>query len=196
MKPDLVFTKEGIVSLEQAARIEEMGIPVYYQQYNKAEDILNGLRELGEITGHTDKANRIADSLQKQIEEYRKMAAAQTQHLKVLLVISSEQIYVYGRDSYATDLLNIAGAENAVDSVFTSDFPQVSSEYILQTNPDVIIGGKFSGVDGSFFEIHPELKRTKAYREKKCFMINEDLISRPSPRLVEASAEFRKMTQP
>jgi iron complex transport system substrate-binding protein len=195
LKPDLVLAKDGIVSMEAASKIEEMGIPIYFQHYGKVEDIFLGLEKLGVILDKKDRALRVADSLRTQLGKIEKSVAGLPKP-SVLLIISKEQIFVYGKDTYASDMLNKAGGRNAVDSIFAHSFPLVNSEYILHLNPDIIIGETQVDLAGSFFTMYPELKKTNAFKNKKIYTVPEELISRPGPRVIEAIELLKKITHP
>jgi iron complex transport system substrate-binding protein len=71
-------------------------------------------------------------------------------------------------------------------------YPQLSREYILKINPDVIFGGDFEKMEASFFKLYPELKLTIAYRNKWVFELNDDLASRPGPRFLEGIREIEQ----
>lgn len=195
LKPDMVFAKEGIVSLEEAAKIEEMGIPVYFQSYKNTEDVFEGLVRLGKVLQKEATATRVADSLRQEL----KKITGRTQHLpkpRVLMIISKEKIFVYGKDSYASDMLEKAGGRNAMDSVFQVAFPSITTEYILHLNPDIIIGGEPVDLDGAFFKMYPELEKIDAYKNKKVYTISEVFTSRPGPRVVEGIRILKEIIHP
>ena len=191
LKPEIVFAPEGIISAEAAAQIQKLGIPVYFQKYDSVADILRGLRDLGKLLQREQQANAVADSLQKQLDAFA--ANGQTKAKpKVLGIIWPDPIYVHGRNTLFTDKLQYAGGENAVQEVFAQQSPALTREYILQINPDVIIGGSFAEFDQKFFTLYPELKRIKAYQNKRIFAVTDDLLSRPSPRVVQSIDELKK----
>ena len=72
-----------------------------------------------------------------------------------------------------------------------SPFPEINTEYILNLNPDYILGGSFAKMDSSLFSIYPELKKLKAYKNRNIFGITEDIMSRPSPRIIESIVELK-----
>jgi iron complex transport system substrate-binding protein len=185
LKPDLVITKEGMLSLPQAAAIEKMGIPVYYQKYDNVKDIVTGLERLAEITNHKAIGRKVADSLRREIQKYSDSSHSNYRK-KVLLLISKESYFVFGKDTYASDILRLSGGINAVDSIYGNPYPVVSAEYILKVNPDIIMGGESVGLNKDFFELHKEMKHTKAYSNHQYYTIDEDYLSRPGPRVVKA----------
>jgi iron complex transport system substrate-binding protein len=185
LHPDLVITKDGMLSLAQAEAIEKMGIPVYFQKYDKVEDIFERMEDLGQITNHKQTGKKIADSLRTEIEKYS-IVPEINKVKKILMLVSKESYFVFGKDTYASDIVKLAGGRNAVDSLYNNPYPILTAEYILKINPDIIIGGEAVGLEKDFFELHKELKRTNAYKSKQYYTVNDDYLSRPGPRVVEA----------
>jgi len=193
LKPDLLITKDGMLSIEQASAIEKMGIPVYFQTYDSVSSIFKGIKTLSSLTNHADKGIRVADSLEDILKKEHVNVSGNPP--KVLMLISKDSYFCFGKNTYASDILRQCGAVNAVDSIFENPYPILSAEYILKTNPDLILGGPEVGLDKDFFELHPELKRTKAFKIKQYYSINEDYLSRPGPRVVEAVRAIRALLE-
>ncbi len=193
IKPDIIFSVEGLTPLDQAKRLEEMGMPVYFQKYEKIKDILQGIRDVGKIMGQRVRADKLADSLEAERKKIKSEVNNKNNVKTVLAITWSDPIYVYGKNTIFTDKLLLIGAKNAVDSLFSNPYPQVTREYILKINPDVIIGGSFEKMDSTFFKLYPELKRIKAYKTKQIYKVNDDLMSRPSPRVLESVLELKKI---
>ena len=191
LKPDLIFTVEGITSAEEAAKIQELHIPVYYQKFEKVTDILRGLTDIGRLLHRQEQAKKVVDSLQLKLNKL-KVQAVTNPKPSVLAITWTNPIFVYGQNTLFTDKLNYIGAQNAVQEVLPQPYPALTREYILKLNPDIIIGGTFGEMDTSFFNIYPELKRLKAYRNKKIFAATDNLMARPSPRVVASIQELKE----
>ncbi|MHA6248988.1 ABC transporter substrate-binding protein [Pontibacter sp. CAU 1760] len=192
LKPDLIFTVEGITPLDVAARLEELGIPVYYQKYASVEDIFSGLEDIGAIMNRQEQANRYADSLRQEVRLIAARHQQNEQPLQVLGLAGFDPIYVYGPSTVLTDKLRILGARNAVPETYDA----LTREYILKANPDVILGGTPEELEESFFDIYPELRKTKAYQNKRMYSPSFDLMARPSPRVVDSIRELEKFLYP
>ncbi|MCJ8165269.1 helical backbone metal receptor [Pontibacter sp. E15-1] len=192
LKPDLIFTVEGITPLDVAARLEELGIPVYYQKYETVEDIFSALEDIGQIMGRAQQATQLADSLRQEVARiearHRQVAIPQ----KVLGLAGFDPIYVYGHSTVLTDKLRILGARNAVPETFDA----LTREYILKSNPDVLLGGTPQELEEGFFRIYPELRKIKAYQNQRLYAPSHDLMARPSPRVVESIRELEKFLYP
>jgi iron complex transport system substrate-binding protein len=184
LKPDIVFTVEGITSLQDAEKLTQLGIPVYIQHFDSLQDIFRSIREIGQIMGHAERSNRLADSLEAVARQF-KGRYHQEKPPRVLAITWTDPIYVYGRNTVLTQLLQLAGGENALDSLLSVPYPEVSREYVLKLNPDVIIGNSFEEMDSTFFKRYPELKQVRAYQERRIYELPDDLMARPGPRSLQ-----------
>jgi iron complex transport system substrate-binding protein len=191
LRPDLIFTEEGITSMETAEKIQTLGIPVYFQKYRKVEDVFRGLNDIGRIMRRETEATQLTDSLKAELNAIEKEAKSK-KPMRALVLISSDPIYVYGRNTLMTDKLLKAGGDNALQEVFSQISPALTREYVLKLNPDVIFGQNREQMERTFFKLYPELKQVNAYRNQRLYQLNDDLASRPSPRIVESVREIKK----
>ena len=192
LKPDVVFTVEGITSPDDAARIEKLGIPVYYQHYEKVADVLRGLRDLGRILGREAAARRLTDSLSAALRAVQRLPAP-TSAPAVLAITWQDPIYVYGQNTLFTDKIRLAGGRNAVAEPFPQPYPALTREYILKLNPEVLLGGRWGKMDSTFFQTYPELRRIRAYQQGRVYGATDDLMSRPGPRVVASVRELHDL---
>ncbi|MGV3540276.1 MAG: ABC transporter substrate-binding protein [Rufibacter sp.] len=195
LKPDAVFATEGIILGEVVAQIQKLGIPVYVQAYDSVSDVLRGVRVLGNLLQRKEQADTLANSLQKDLNQLRGDTAQLKGKTKVLGVIWQDPIYVFGRNTIFTDKLRYIGADNAVPEAFKKQSPALTREYILKINPDVILGGTFEEYEKTFFTLYPELRRIKAYQNRRVFPVTDDLMSRPSPRVVASIEELKRLVR-
>ncbi|QKG57209.1 ABC transporter substrate-binding protein [Hymenobacter sp. BRD128] len=193
LRPDVVFTIEGMTPPDAAARLGQLGIPVYYQKYRRVADVLRGINDVGRLLGCPAPARHLTDSLQKQLDQLasppRPAGAAPT----VLALASADPIYVYGQNTLCTDEIRLAGGQNAVRDTFPQPFPALTREYILKLNPEVVLGGRFGKLDSTFFKNNPELRRTRAYLARRVYATTPNLLQRPGPRVVEAVRELQAL---
>lgn len=195
LRPDVVFTVEGITSPDDARRLQQLGIPVYYQRYGRVEDIFRGLTDLGRLLGRPAPARRLTDSLRAalQLLAADTLARRAQPRPRVLALASQDPIYAFGQNTLFTDEIRLAGGQNALRETFPQPYPPLTREYVLQLNPDVLLGGRLGQLDSTFFKNNPELRRLRAYQSGRVFPVASDLISRPSPRVVETVRQLRRL---
>ncbi|QJX45610.1 ABC transporter substrate-binding protein [Hymenobacter taeanensis] len=190
LHPDVVFTVSGITSPDDAARLEQLGIPVYFQQYETVKDVFRGMRDLGHLLGREEAARQLTDSLQ---QELRQLPPVTGPAPRVLAITWQDPIYVYGQNTLFTDKIRLAGGQNAVTEKFAQPYPALTREYILKLNPDVLIGGRFGKLDSTFFKSYPELRRIRAYQTRQVYPVTGNLMERPGPRTVESVRELQRL---
>lgn len=193
LHPDVVFTVEGLTPLDAAERLRQLGIPVYYQKYRRVADVLRGINDVGRLLGRSAQARRLTDSLQQQLRLVAAGTKKSSHPLTVLALISKDPMYAYGQNTLFTDEIRLAGGQNAVRDTFPQPFPALTREYVLQLNPEVLLGGRFGKMDSTFFKNNPELRRTRAYQRRRVYATTANLLQRPSPRVVEAVRELQKL---
>jgi len=194
LKPDLVFAEEGIVSFETAAQLERLHIPCYFFVYKKVDDVWAAIDTIGKITKNPTQG--LTDSLRFQQKQFLTQAVTYTNIPKVLCLISTKPIYVWGINTIITEKLKLAGGVNAMTESFTKPYPELTREYVLKLNPDVIFGGNMKQLDSSFFSLYPELKLINAYKNKQCYALDDDLNTRPGPRTLESVIEMKRYLHP
>ena len=72
-------------------------------------------------------------------------------------------------------------------------WPQLSKEYVLAEDPDVVLYNSWSG----FNSATPEgLDGLEAVKNGRLYLVNEDWISRPGPRIVDALEQVFSFLHP
>ncbi|MBH8560581.1 ABC transporter substrate-binding protein [Hymenobacter negativus] len=192
LKPDVVFTIEGITSVDDAKRLQDLGIPVYFQRYRRVEDVFKGIDDVGRLLGRLPQARHLTDSLRQQLRQLTLTSARLTTKTpKVLAITWLDPIYCYGQNTLFTNQIRYAGGRNAITETFPQPYPALTREYVLKLNPDVLLGGTFEKLDSTFFKNYPELKRINAYKNRRVFPITGNLMERPGPRVVESVRELQ-----
>jgi len=191
VKPDLVFTEVGITPVDVAEQLKSLGIPVYFQNYASVTDLLNKIDTIGHWLGQASRSRKLTDSLKLELHKFEN-EPPRKDTAKVLVITWHQPIFVHGKNTLMNDKIRLAGGKNAVDQVFDKVYPELTREYILHADPDVLFGGTFSHMDSTFFHLYPELKRVKAYKNKHIYALTDDLATRPSPRVIEAVWEIKK----
>ncbi|MGI4832234.1 MAG: ABC transporter substrate-binding protein [Janthinobacterium lividum] len=193
LRPDAVFTVEGLTPPDAAERLRQLGIPVYYQRYRRVADVLRGLTDLGRLLGRQAQARRLTDSLQRQLRGLATRPAGRAARPTVLALASADPVYAYGQNTLFTDEIRLAGGQNALRDSLPQPYPALTREYVLKLNPEVVIGGRFGQLDSTLFRQNPELRRLRAYQTRRVYRTTPNLLQRPSPRVVEAVQELQAL---
>lgn len=202
LNPDLVLSHESGVasSFDAYEQIQAAGINVYFvADANSIESTYDTIMEIGTITGATDAAEQVIQTMTDGFAEIATIVEGieESEPKTVLFEISSEpEIYTGGNGTFFDELIRIIGAENAVGDL--DGWPLIDPEAIIERNPDVILTVYGHYVENSTEQIlnRDGFSEVSAIKNERVFDVNEDLVSRPGPRLVEGAWEVGKAVYP
>jgi iron complex transport system substrate-binding protein len=182
-KPDIVvagrYTKRTTREL-----LRENGLRVVeFDAARSLDDVKAQLRQMGDLTGHPDRASDEIKRLDTAIARVRAVASGKP--YRVLAV--SRRGWVSGAESLTTSLLAAAGFANAGGELGLKAGGYASLEAIVALKPDFILvsdGGDFAEDEGRAFLLHPALERF--YPATRRIVIPERLTICGGPMLSEA----------
>lgn len=195
LRPDLVLT----TGLEQQMVIEKLkkirlNVVVIYP--SNIEELFTSIREIGEITETSARAEQLIAGMEARIEEVREKVAliSPDKRKRVFVELWYDPITTAGPGSYVDELLELAGGINIASDV-VRPYSRFSPELVIARNPDCIILGYMALKDRGPEEVMKRLGwgNISAVKEGKVFSdIDPDLIVRPGPRLVDGLEEIYK----
>jgi iron complex transport system substrate-binding protein len=151
------------------------------------------------LTGHEEQASELAESLKQRVAAViEKVKGAQNQP-KVFYELDSTDPnapYTAGSGTFIDTLIGMAGGEN-VGRALKDPYGQLSVEELLVQNPDIILLG--DAAYGATVESVAERTgwdQIRAVQDGKVYPFNDDLASRPGPRLVDALEELARVIHP
>ena len=145
------------------------------------------ITELGSLSGHGTQAQTLVRSMQKAIAKAvttsRKKTAISFYHeLDDTLYSVTSETFI-GKVYKEFNLQNIADAAAKADSY---GYPQLTSEYIVQSSPAIIfLADAQYGTTSSTVAARPGRSTIKAISSKNVVALPEDIPSRWGPRLVD-----------
>jgi len=186
LKPDLVLAAE-INTPELVKQLEDLGIVVYYlKNPTTLEEMYNNLETVAQLTGHD--ASGLVSSLKARVAAVDEKIAPLDSKPSVFYEIDASdpaKPYTYGPGSFGDLLIDRAGGVN-VGNVAADPYPQLSLEQVVVANPSIIVlGDSIYGVTPDSVLQRPGWESIEAVKSKQIFPIDDNLISRPGPRLVD-----------
>ncbi len=196
LSPDLVIgTKDGnqpsVVYL-----LEHAGIPVYVVNPRNVRDIISTIGEIGALCGVSEKARLLVDRLNKRLEAVQKAVGSVNRRL-VFLQINLSPIMTVNKNTYHNDLICLAGGKN-MTAHEPITYPRISIEEVIRKGPDVII---ISSMDrkGEFEKAKEEWMEWSsipAVKNNRVYLIDSDLIDRPSQRVLDGLEAMARLIHP
>lgn len=181
LKPQIVFVSTASQIETFTKTLESQGVTVFVTNPTTLDGVLANLRQLGDIFGTTNGTATLLNELQERMigidEDVR-----DRKKLRTFVQISKSPLYTIGADAFLTEIVERAGGESVTKTIVPKAFAAISNETALALNPDVIILS--DSPDNR--EPNEVFKNSKAVKNNKIIRIDADILSRPSPRLVDA----------
>jgi iron complex transport system substrate-binding protein len=176
---------------EHGQHLAEFSVP------RNLDEVKAQIRQMGEVTGHADRAVAAIATLDAAIARARQAAAQKPYRVLPL----SRRGWVSGGDSLESSLLAAAGLENAAGELGVSFGGYVPLEAIVKLRPDFLVvsqAGDLAEDDGRAFLLHPALERF--YPQHKRIVIPERLTVCGGMMLADAldvlTAELQRVSCP
>jgi iron complex transport system substrate-binding protein len=193
LAPDVVFAA-AITAPEVIDQISQLGIPVVVvgSFASTFASIQQDIVLVGEVLNATAEAQQVVDTMATEWQALLDEVATYPDRPTVFWELDATdpgKPYTIGAGNFVHDLLVAAGGVNVFADADTP-YPQVSVEQLVVANPDVIL------LADSLYGVTPEMVYARegwgdiaAVANQRVYPINDSLVSRPGPRIVEGLAE-------
>ena len=202
LRPDLVMTYGSQGELEsQLARAHIQTFPF---RHGGMATILETLRDIGRITGHSAEGERQAKAIEERLNAIRARVRGQPRP-RTLLVFGRQpktlqQMYVTGGKGFLDEMLDIAGGVN-VFADMKRESVQPSHELLLVRAPEAIIELRASAL----FNAADEQQETAAWsalpsipavRNRRIHLLHGNYFVIPGPRIAAAVEAVARALHP
>jgi iron complex transport system substrate-binding protein len=184
-EPDLVV-HDGTTDL--ASSLETLGIPNWVGAAALSfDDIYVQIEQLGAATGHVAEAAELVANMQADIAE----AVASVPALESPLAFYHEldpTFYSVTSNTFIGQVYGLFGLRNVADTAEgTSDYPQLSAEFLISQSPDLIFLAdiKCCGETIETVAARPGWDAISAVANGGVIELDDDVASRWGPRVVE-----------
>ena len=192
LKPDLIITS-SIVQEKIALKLKEFGFNVYHFDPLMLNEIYEDIMNLGDLTESTSKAEEIINNMKADFLNLQLRIGPEKVKPKVYVEEWHDPPTISG--NWVSELVNIAGGNYSLIKAGKRSVP-ISIDKLFEYNPDKIIIS-WCGF-GEKVDIIQVLNRSgwdllSAIKNKEVFIINDSLLNRPGPRLVEGAKKLQEI---
>ena len=137
LKPDVIIAWKTGNPIDDLARLEKYQLKVIYSNPKTLEDVAAELLMLGEITGRTEQASKLAQQYLAKLAAIKKRYASQ-EKIKVFYELWSRPIRTVAQKAWPQQQITLCGGVNPFGNA-KDDYPSVGLEQVLVTLPQVVI---------------------------------------------------------
>jgi len=200
LDPDLVLATE-INAPEQVQALEELGLTVFYlANPEDIEGMFDNLLIVAALTGHESDAQALIGELETRVAAVDEKIAGVTELPLVFYELDGTDAnapWTSGQGTFIDLLIARAGGEN-LGNVLEDAWAQISIEELITQNPDIILLGDYvwGGVTPEDVAARSGWEAIAAVQNGQVYPFDDNLVSRPGPRMVTGLEELAELFHP
>lgn len=188
LKPDLLIVWQSGNTGRQLEQLGKLGIPVFHSEPARLDQVADSLTRFGSLLG-TDKVAAAAAA------QFRASIASlgarygKRPPVRVFYQIWDKPIFTLSSKHIINDAIHLCGGENVFAGLKVVA-PSVSTEAVLQANPEAIFGGDQHDPNDAGIGIWTPYRSLLAVERGNLFRLEGELLTRPGPRIAQGVAQL------
>jgi len=190
LDPDLILVAHG-TPMDVINSMAGLGLTVFGIKTTDLDDLLNDIRRIAEITDKEVEAQGLTSEMESRIEAVTNQTEELEQRPRVFYIVWHDPLWTAGSGTFIHELIEKGGGVNIFQNV--TGYPTISIEEVIARDPEIIITSEWSyewAINAS------ELASTNASQTGRIYTLDDDLVQRPGPRLVEGLEWFAHFIHP
>lgn len=196
LEADLVVAGGNLFNDPAAiARLRDLGVPVLVVYARDVAGVLADIELVGAAAGRPAEAKDLSASMRAGFDQVSAAVAGLPRPRVFYELDATSDIYTAAKDSFVEEMITLAGGE-AITTGSATDFA-ISIEQLISADPEVILLGDAAyGVTPEAVAARPGWNVMTAVRDGQIRGVNDIVITRPGPRLVDGLRELALAIHP
>jgi iron complex transport system substrate-binding protein len=191
--PDLVLAAGGIQT-GLRGKLEKLGMKVYVVDPTTYDGVMTDIANVGKLAGTSAQAQQVVDTMEKAKADVQAKVGSAAK-ASTFVEIYSKPLMTAGKGTFVSDMVGIAGGTNIGDAAGPG-FPNFSSEVLLKDDPAVYVADSGSMSKPGDLSSRPGFSSLTAVKDGHVYVIDDNIIARPGPRLAQGLQALAKMIHP
>lgn len=180
LRPDVVIASASNAHPSLKSALSNAHLPLAVIKTDRLSDVATAMTTIGRATGCDPMP--ATQAFNRALENNRRHRADAP---RILFVVYTDPLYIAGRETFIDDLFELTGAKNAAD---VKGWPQVSLEALVAHPPDILLYPDHSVTREAIAAL-----LGRAHLPVEAIAVDENLFTRPGPRLAQAAAELDRI---
>jgi iron complex transport system substrate-binding protein len=199
-KPDLVLAG-SITSQEEVKKMQDLKLTVLVVGVSTSsfDTVFADIALVGKATGTDAQASQITGAMKQKLNAIRSRIANAKSRPRVYWELDATdpgKPFTPGPGSFIDDLITLAGGTNVAANA-KSPWAQVNTEEIVAGNPEVIVMSDVAyGISVESLKMRSGWTAIQAVKDNRVFPIDDNLVSRPGPRIVDGLEAAARLIHP
>lgn len=188
LKPDIIIAWASGNNSKQLLKLHTLGFKIYYSDVKNFKDIAADIKNIGRIAGTEEISENAAEQLTSKINSLRN-TYSNKRKVRVFYQLWHDPLMTINKTHFINQSIKLCGGINVFSNA-PVQVPQVSIESILRTKPDIMLAGyKLFAEAFNWTKNVPKALSLST----DLFIIDPDLLHRPTIRLVEGTEKLCKI---
>ncbi|NTU71389.1 MAG: ABC transporter substrate-binding protein [Coriobacteriia bacterium] len=189
--PDLVLATTG-VQADAIKKLESLGATVIAIDPQNLAGVYADIERVGKATGTSEKAATLVADMKDEVAAVQDAVSSATP-VTAFVEIAQNPLFTAGKGTLIDELVTLAGGK----SVVTQDgYVAYSSEQVIKADPDVYLATKGSMSNPAELAKRAGFSKLSAVKADRVFVLDDNLVSRPGPRVVEGLKQIASFLHP
>ena len=197
LKPDLVIATG--MHEKQVEELEKLNIPSVVLDPKDFDGMFDSIEIIGKAVGCEPEALNLVETLKARVKEVDDKISGipENERPKIYYELWPSPITSVGPGTFVDSIIQLAGGENIAGDAKKA-YPEYSQEMIIDKNPDIIIFSHHGSSQQSAEDIleRPGWQDINAIKNDKVFYIEENIVQRATPRLVDGLEHLARIIHP
>lgn len=197
-QPDLVVAA-SLIDPATVKSLTDLGIKVYQSNPKTVDEVIEHIKTLGQITDHQAEADKVTKQMQEELSKVTEVVKGLNEDQKKKVYIEFSPGWTVGKGEFMDEMITLAGGVNVASDI--TGWSEINEENIIKANPDVILYAK-SVIDENNQTLADIIKgrggwnQITAIKEDRVIGLDDNLLSRPGPRVTQGLIEVAKAIYP
>ena len=199
LDPDLVLAIGGEPEPASIGQLRDLGLTVLVLKPGDLEALYQDIELVGQAVGAEQEAEALVSDMQERIEAVTTLTADVEELPLVFYELDGtdpSRPWTAGPGSWHDEFIRLAGGVNLAGDLDTA-WVQINAEELVARDPEVIVLGDAAwGVTPESVAERPGWDVIAAVQSGNVHPIDDNLISRPGPRVVDGIEELARLIHP
>jgi iron complex transport system substrate-binding protein len=188
LKPDLLVAWQSGNTARQLEQLAKLGVPIFYSEPKKLDQVADSLLRFGQLLGTEATAQAAAAEFRATIGALAARYGGRPP-VRVFYQVWDQPLYTLSGKHIVSDALRVCGGAN-VFAGLNVVAPSVSTEAVLEANPEAIVGGQQHDADDAGLAIWKPYRSLLAVQRGNLFTLGGELLTRAGPRMTLGVADL------
>ncbi|WP_018752993.1 ABC transporter substrate-binding protein [Paenibacillus sanguinis] len=197
-QPDLVVTA-NFINEATVKSLGDLGIKVFQSEPKTIQDAMEHIKLIGTITDHQAQAGEVIAKMEQELQLVTEAVKSVGEDQKKKVYIEFSPGWTVGKGEFMDEMITLAGGVNVASDI--EGWSEINEENIIQADPDVILYAKSLVYENNqtladIIKARGGWEQIKAIKEDQVFGLEDNLLSRPGPRITQGLIEVAKAIYP